>query len=192
MNDPKRALEAIADFAERQFDINAPSCGKDPLLYIMDMVATELAGGPTLWDEYSVDQRNIGATIAAQMLKKIAETGKHDGVFGGADLEAAAQAIKRLYDALEKIRGMASIAGYDAGHSGILTVVEEVLGKQLTIPYLMNCSHSSDGWCLACVRELHDALEHIVGEHDRLSFDCRDKRWIDDVIDVGRKALGKK
>jgi hypothetical protein len=26
----------------------------------------------------------------------------------------------------------------------------------MTQPHLMNCSHSPDGWCLACVRELYD------------------------------------
>ena len=29
----------------------------------------------------------------------------------------------------------------------------------MTIPYLMNCAHSPDGWCLDCVKELHDELE---------------------------------
>lgn len=24
----------------------------------------------------------------------------------------------------------------------------------MTMPHLMNCSHSEDGWCLACVKEL--------------------------------------
>ena len=26
----------------------------------------------------------------------------------------------------------------------------------MTMPHLMNCSHSADGWCLQCVKELWD------------------------------------
>ena len=29
----------------------------------------------------------------------------------------------------------------------------------MTMPHLMNCSHSEDGWCLACVKELNDEAE---------------------------------
>jgi len=42
------------------------------------------------------DERNIGADIAAKRLRHIAETGEHAGVFGGAEMEAAAQAILTL------------------------------------------------------------------------------------------------
>lgn len=28
----------------------------------------------------------------------------------------------------------------------------------MTMPHLMNCSHSCDGWCLACVGELQKEL----------------------------------
>ena len=31
----------------------------------------------------------------------------------------------------------------------------------MTMPHLMNCSHSFDGWCLSCVKELHDETERI-------------------------------
>lgn len=29
----------------------------------------------------------------------------------------------------------------------------------MTMPHLMNCDHSSDGWCLACVKQMHDQRE---------------------------------
>lgn len=29
----------------------------------------------------------------------------------------------------------------------------------MTMPHLMNCPHSTDGWCLECVKELHDEGE---------------------------------
>lgn len=29
----------------------------------------------------------------------------------------------------------------------------------MTMPHLMNCSHSETGWCLDCVKELHDEHE---------------------------------
>ena len=28
--------------------------------------------------------------------------------------------------------------------------------KDMTMPHLMNCDHSGEGWCLDCVKELHD------------------------------------
>lgn len=34
----------------------------------------------------------------------------------------------------------------------------------MTIPHLMNCMHSSDGWCLACVKEMHDEYEAIISD----------------------------
>ena len=29
----------------------------------------------------------------------------------------------------------------------------------MTIPWLMNCGHNDDGWCLDCVKEQHAELE---------------------------------
>ena len=29
----------------------------------------------------------------------------------------------------------------------------------MTMPHLMNCDHSEDGWCLDCVKRLHDESE---------------------------------
>lgn len=29
----------------------------------------------------------------------------------------------------------------------------------MTMPHLMNCSHSPDGWCLGCVKSMHSELE---------------------------------
>lgn len=31
----------------------------------------------------------------------------------------------------------------------------------MTMPHLMNCQHSGDGWCLDCVKELHDEKERL-------------------------------
>jgi hypothetical protein len=33
----------------------------------------------------------------------------------------------------------------------------------MTIPTLMNCGHSEDGWCLACVRDLAQQVEDLEG-----------------------------
>lgn len=30
----------------------------------------------------------------------------------------------------------------------------------MTMPHLTNCSHSADGWCLACVKELWEDKQH--------------------------------
>lgn len=29
----------------------------------------------------------------------------------------------------------------------------------MTMPHLMNCDHSHEGWCLECVKRLHDECE---------------------------------
>lgn len=31
----------------------------------------------------------------------------------------------------------------------------------MTIPWLMNCPHSSDSWCLPCVREMGEELSAL-------------------------------
>lgn len=30
------------------------------------------------------------------------------------------------------------------------------------MPHLMNCSHSPEGWCLNCVKAMHDRLECVA------------------------------
>jgi hypothetical protein len=34
----------------------------------------------------------------------------------------------------------------------------------MTMPHLMNCPHSADGWCLDCVKELHDRFQARVND----------------------------
>lgn len=41
----------------------------------------------------------------------------------------------------------------------------------MTMPHLMNCSHSHDGWCLECVKELHEDFETAEAEAQRLRLD---------------------
>ena len=31
----------------------------------------------------------------------------------------------------------------------------------MTMPHLMNCEHSSDGWCSDCVKRMHDRIETL-------------------------------
>jgi hypothetical protein len=38
----------------------------------------------------------------------------------------------------------------------------------MTMPHLMNCPHSGDGWCLACVAALADDRDSRMKEHERL------------------------
>lgn len=38
----------------------------------------------------------------------------------------------------------------------------------MTIPYMHNCSHQSEGWCLACVRKQAEELDEI-----KITFDLR-------------------
>lgn len=44
----------------------------------------------------------------------------------------------------------------------------------MTMPHLMNCSHSGDGWCLECVKEMHDEytvkmmqVQHVLRECEK-------------------------
>lgn len=37
----------------------------------------------------------------------------------------------------------------------------------MTMPHLMNCNHCDEGWCLGCVKELHDEKEAIREALDR-------------------------
>lgn len=34
----------------------------------------------------------------------------------------------------------------------------------MTMPHLMNCRHSEDGWCLDCVKEEHESKERRIEE----------------------------
>lgn len=43
----------------------------------------------------------------------------------------------------------------------------------MTMPHLMNCDHSSDAWCLECVKKEHDEHE---GEMDRVLAEARSLR----------------
>lgn len=44
----------------------------------------------------------------------------------------------------------------------------------MTMPHLMNCPHSEIGWCLECVKALHDDFETAESESRRLRSE-RDK-----------------
>lgn len=53
-------------------------------------------------EDEEIEQRNIGAVICANLLREIAETGKHRGVFGAPEIEAAAQAILKLHERIQR------------------------------------------------------------------------------------------
>lgn len=36
--------------------------------------------------------------------------------------------------------------------------------EAMTMPHLMNCDHSDDGWCLACVKDLWQSHQGIANE----------------------------
>ena len=43
----------------------------------------------------------------------------------------------------------------------------------MTMPHLMNCSHSGDGWCLDCVKELWDECDAWRKAKDVADQSCR-------------------
>jgi hypothetical protein len=42
----------------------------------------------------------------------------------------------------------------------------------MTMPHLMNCSHSESGWCLECVKEIHDELEELRNDYTEALVVC--------------------
>lgn len=42
----------------------------------------------------------------------------------------------------------------------------------MTVPWLMNCSHRPDGWCLECAKELGQENWSLIEERDKLKDKC--------------------
>lgn len=70
----------------------------------------------------------------------------------------------------------------------------------MTVPHLMNCPHSDDGWCLDCVAELGNEnwrLREALGEIDCAiasagAHDVTAREWAHDMDvaqHIARKAL---
>jgi hypothetical protein len=43
----------------------------------------------------------------------------------------------------------------------------------MTMPHLMNCGHSDDGWCLDCVKALHAQLSAALQRAEAAEGKCR-------------------
>jgi hypothetical protein len=61
------------------------------------------------FEDFKVDERNVGASIAAAKLLEVARTGEHEGVFGDVGIEAAAREIMGLWD-IARANGYAPVA----------------------------------------------------------------------------------
>jgi hypothetical protein len=46
------------------------------------------------------------------------------------------------------------------------------------MPHLTNCAHSPDGWCLNCVKELHEKLEKQFEVFKLLFGHAKDTEWM--------------
>lgn len=46
----------------------------------------------------------------------------------------------------------------------------------MTMPHLMNCEHSDEGWCLACVRAQWNEMTHYRELLEQISKDARKTR----------------
>jgi hypothetical protein len=42
----------------------------------------------------------------------------------------------------------------------------------MTMPHLMNCPHSEDGWCLSCVKKQVDAAEKLQEASRNAASQC--------------------
>jgi hypothetical protein len=45
----------------------------------------------------------------------------------------------------------------------------------MTIPWMMNCPHDGDGWCLSCVRELAEEKDKLEKELSDLKRKVEEK-----------------
>lgn len=52
----------------------------------------------------------------------------------------------------------------------------------MTMPHLMNCGHSDTGWCLDCVREQWDELQHTSDALASLAYTA--ERCADLIVSV--------
>lgn len=69
---------------------------------------------------------------------------------------------RRFTDA--ELRELNIRAGESFARMFLRTVEVQQQGKNMTMPHLMNCSHSDDGWCLDCVKELNDGANRKIDE----------------------------
>jgi len=60
------------------------------------------------------------------------------------------------------------------------------MGKRMTMPHLMNCPHSDEGWCLACVGRLQEIIDRMpLAYHHQCSLSQGECEEIaQDVIDA--------
>ena len=70
----------------------------------------------------------------------------------------------------------------------------------MTMPHLMNCEHSSDGWCLDCVKQMYDRIEtleftanmlyDINGDQRKTIRYLLDKLGVDDgALDIAKEIM---
>jgi hypothetical protein len=60
---------------------------------------------------------------------------------------------------------------HDGSHPELL-----LEGEEMTIPWLMNCAHSPDGWCLDCVKELaeeRNGIETALDKREKQLIECQ-------------------
>jgi hypothetical protein len=68
----------------------------------------------------------------------------------------------------------------------------------MTIPHLMNCAHADSGWCLECVKALHDERDRLRAAlkfyADEENYDCPPETdssgtvWIPIEVERGTRA----
>ena len=72
----------------------------------------------------------------------------------------------------------------------------------MTMPHLMNCQHSDSGWCLECVKKMHDDYEASLDEMrsdyadvmvvynaacDFVASDISEEQFIQIVVDMSEE-----
>lgn len=62
----------------------------------------------------------------------------------------------------------------------------------MTMPHLMNCNHSDDGWCLECVRELWEEKHQQTIEAGKYEYCLQAAALrLQQVLPIGKvKAIG--
>lgn len=59
----------------------------------------------------------------------------------------------------------------------------------MTMPHLMNCAHSEDGWCLECVRKQWEELDNLKGVSQTMLNQVADHRGNEHWRDSDERAF---